>query len=91
MSAVARVIPDTRQERLALRIARSRAHAAFDRIWKSGNMRRSEAYRLLAEWMRLNADSAHIGLLGVAQCEELIAMLQPKPVIRYVRNRKVTL
>ncbi len=41
---------------------RSRAHRAFDPLWKLGTMTRSEAYERLADFMMLDADECHIGM-----------------------------
>lgn len=57
------------------RRARNRAHAVFDRLWKSGQMRRREAYRLMQKIMNLPEREAHIAKFTAAQCELLIDAL----------------
>jgi hypothetical protein len=49
--------PETRK-------ARSAAHAAFDPIWKSGKMKRSDAYRALAGRMGIAPERCHISWMG---------------------------
>ncbi len=58
-----------------LREWKKRAHAAFDPIWKSGQMSRPNAYNRLQEIMGLTADDAHIGMFDVAECKKLIDAL----------------
>jgi len=56
-----------------LRIAKQKAHAAFDVLWKglpSGT--RKKAYAWLAEKMGLAIDKCHIGMFDVDQCEEVV-------------------
>lgn len=52
-----------------LRRAKMAAHAAFDPLWKSGRMSRSEAYAWLADRLGIEADVCHIGMFDVAMCE----------------------
>lgn len=56
--------------------ARMSAHAEFDRLWKSGLMRRDEAYAFLAEIMEIPRDQAHIGQFTCEQAEELVRRLR---------------
>jgi hypothetical protein len=63
-----------------LRIAKMAAHAAFDPLWKSREMKRSHAYRWLTVAMRA-AEQVHIGNLDVADCYR---------VVEAVKNRKAT-
>lgn len=56
------------------RDARQRAHAAFDRLWKGGDMRRAEAYALAADMM--GVDEMHIAELDKDQCEKLISTVE---------------
>ena len=55
-----------------LRKAKSDAHAAFDPLWRSGNMSRHQAYKFLAREMGIPPSSAHIGLFDVAQCKRVV-------------------
>ena len=59
-------IPGNRETRLA----RMRAHAAFDAIWKSGAMPRAKAYGWLSKQMGL--ERIHIAELDVAGCRRVI-------------------
>jgi hypothetical protein len=52
---------------------RSKAHLAFDPIWKGGHMTRSEAYRWLARRMG-SRKLVHIGELGINGCRRVIAV-----------------
>ena len=54
-----------------LRAAKQAAHAAFDPLWKSGDMTRSEAYRWLGGMMGIA--EPHIGEFTVQQCERCVA------------------
>ncbi len=59
-----------------LRRARSRAHAAFDPIWKRdgrGNKRRrTHAYAWLAAQLGLQVDRTHIGWFDEAMCARVV-------------------
>lgn len=56
--------------------ARIMAHDAFDRLWKSGRMKRGEAYLWLSERMGLPQKECHIGSFNVEQCERVIAIME---------------
>lgn len=47
-------------------------HKVFDALWLSGRMSRTQAYRWLAEKMRLRAEECHFHKFSVAQCQQAI-------------------
>lgn len=53
------------------RKARTKTHQIFDNLWKSGRMKRKNAYRLLAVLMDVDMGDAHIGHFTLVQCEIL--------------------
>lgn len=56
------------------KLARIRAHEAFDGLWRSGLTRsRRAAYRWLREALGLSKAEAHIGRFTRVQCEQLIS------------------
>lgn len=55
-----------------LRQAKMRAHAAFDPLWKSGRMRRKEAYGWLAEKLGIDPADCHIGMMDEATCSRVV-------------------
>lgn len=55
----------------ALRMAKMRAHSAFDPLWKSRLMSRTTAYRKLAEAAKMSPKDCHIGMFDVATCERV--------------------
>ena len=55
-----------------LRAAKMSAHRAFDIIWKTGYMRRSEAYRWLGEKLSLPKEYVHIGFFGIETCKRVV-------------------
>lgn len=55
------------------RMARSAAHAAFDPLWKSGKMRRSQAYKWLAERLGIPASETHISWMDAATAKRVVA------------------
>lgn len=61
------------QETKQLRI---KAHNLFDQLWKTGAMRRGEAYRWLQNALSLGSEEAHIGKFTKTQCELLIKILE---------------
>lgn len=52
-------------------------HGAFDKLWKSGTMSRSEAYKMLAKKMGIDAKDCHIGMFTVEQCKQALAITIP--------------
>lgn len=60
-----------------LRKAKMAAHAAFDPLWKSGQMSRSKAYALLAQKMGLPKSETHIGMFDVEQCKTVVILCTP--------------
>jgi ssDNA-binding Zn-finger/Zn-ribbon topoisomerase 1 len=65
-------IPATRE----VKLARIEAHAAFDRLWKEGGIRRRKAYQWLRSAMELPADKCHIGLFDLAQCQRVVQLVE---------------
>lgn len=63
---------------VAIRRARMSAHAAFDPLWRSGKMRRKQAYKWLAGELGIPAADCHISWFGVEMCNS---------VVRAVRER----
>ena len=61
---------------LRLRIARGRAHNAFDALWKgNATLSRKAAYKLLGEWLGITPDKCHIGMFDLDQCATTIAFV----------------
>lgn len=59
-----------------LRAAKQRAHAAFDPIWKSGAMSRSEAYGALARLLGIEKKRCHIGWFDVERCSKVVDVVK---------------
>lgn len=55
-----------------LRREKIAAHRAFDQLWQSGRMERSEAYRSLANMLGIPAAACHIGMFDAAQCRLVV-------------------
>jgi len=60
-----------------LRAWKIKAHAAFDPLWRSGLMTRTEAYDKLAEILNIPRGRAHIGMFDPAQCRRVVERLAP--------------
>lgn len=59
----------------AIRTARMRAKDAFNPLWQSGKVGRSEAYHWLARQMGIaNPEECHIGWFDVEQCAAVVAV-----------------
>jgi hypothetical protein len=58
-----------------LRRAKQAAHAAFDPLWKSGAMKRKEAYAWLAESLGIAEQNTHIGMFDVDSCRAVVAVV----------------
>lgn len=56
-----------------LRAAKTRAHAAFDPLWRERNMKRHKAYGWLAEKLGISKADCHIGMMDVETCERVVA------------------
>lgn len=76
-----------------MREARQRAKAAFNPLWQSGRMSRTDAYAWLAKEMGIPAAECHIGMFDVAQCELVQKLSAPgviaseAPSIQWERRR----
>lgn len=58
-----------------LRLARMRAHHAFDPVWKEGKNTRSFAYLWLADHMDLTVSECHIGMMNIEQCAKVMELV----------------
>ncbi|MDY6884041.1 MAG: zinc-finger-containing protein [Pseudomonadota bacterium] len=59
-----------------LRKAKSAAHRAFDPMWRDGKVKRTEAYRWLAEQLEIDVKQCHIGMFDVEMCERVIEICE---------------
>jgi len=57
------------------RDARKRAKAAFNPLWESRRMTRSEAYSWLASQLDIAVGACHVGWFDVATCERVIKII----------------
>lgn len=55
--------------------ARVAAHAAFDPLWLSGRMSRSDAYAELARRLGLPKEKTHMLLFDVEMCRRVVAVM----------------
>jgi 2-hydroxychromene-2-carboxylate isomerase len=69
-------LPLGRLANAELRLAKQRAHAAFDALWKDGSMERSEAYSALAKALGLAFDDCHIGYFDLDTCARVVELSQ---------------
>ena len=67
------ITPLGRLANAELRLAKQRAHAAFDPLWQYGGpMTRRKAYQWLQRALGLSASECHIGMFDVAQCRRVV-------------------
>jgi hypothetical protein len=59
-----------------LRRAKIDVHNLLDPMWKSGAMKRMEAYAWLAKEMNISLKECHIGMFSLAQCQQAIQLLR---------------
>lgn len=52
--------------------ARAEAHSIFDQLWKSGEMTRTEAYRWLAEQLRIPYERCHMLQFDEYLCQQVV-------------------
>jgi hypothetical protein len=64
-----------------LRKWKQAAHAAFDPLWKSGDMTRTEAYAWLADALGVSVANMHIGMLDVDGCHAVIAAINGRETV----------
>lgn len=55
-----------------LRRRRREAHLAFNQLWRSGKMKKWQAYKWLQAKYGLSSDQAHIAKFGLYMCDQLI-------------------
>ena len=55
-----------------LRFWKQQAHANFDPLWKTGQMKRREAYSWLASELKIAFTNCHIGMFNVEQCKRVV-------------------
>lgn len=55
-----------------LRKARMEAHAEFDALWKSGAMKRGDAYSWIAKELGLHIHDTHIGSFDESTCRRVV-------------------
>lgn len=65
-------VPLGRLANAELRKAKSAAHAAFDPKWKSGKLKRKNAYAWLADKLGIPRNDCHIGMFDVKKCREVV-------------------
>jgi hypothetical protein len=53
-----------------LRQLRMAVHARLDPLWKSGKMKRAQAYQNLADKMHIDVKECHVGHFREARCKE---------------------
>ena len=69
-----------------LRTLRKRAHAAFDPLWKSGGMKRGEAYKWLSK--EIGVSQAHIGEMDEALCEKTLEVCRSAGTVLALSERR---
>ncbi|EIC84043.1 zinc-finger-containing protein [Serratia sp. M24T3] len=65
-------VPLGRLANAELRAAKSKAHAAFDPIWKGRSMSRGSAYSWLAKSLGIPQQECHIGMFNIEMCEQVV-------------------
>jgi hypothetical protein len=60
------------------RAARSRAHGCFDPIWRNGHMTRGAAYQALCDWMQIDPQLCHMGMMNVEQLEQVVEFVKQR-------------
>lgn len=54
------------------RQARIQAHEYFDTLWKSGMLKRKNAYKKLSHFLEIPREKTHIGSFDQEQCQKVI-------------------
>lgn len=58
-----------------LRGAKQAAHAAFDPLWRSGKLKRKDAYYRLSKALGIPFGDCHIGMFDVETCHRVVAVV----------------
>lgn len=58
-----------------LRAAKQSAHAAFDPLWRSGPLKRKDAYYRLSKALGIPFGDCHIGMFDVETCRRVVALV----------------
>lgn len=61
-----------------LRRWKQNVHALFDPLWKSGQMRRKQAYRWLAEQLSIDFKDCHVGMFDVETCKRAVQICKER-------------
>lgn len=71
-----------------LRRWKSKAHAAFDPLWKEGIFKsRNRAYNWLANKLQISKEECHIGMMSVKQCRQVIEVCNERLPERYPKTK----
>lgn len=62
-----------------LRQAKSKAHLAFDPIWRDRLMRRKQAYKWLSNQLNIDFNDCHIGMFDVETCNRVVDICSTPP------------
>lgn len=55
-----------------LRYWKKEAHSYFDKLWKSKQLKRGEAYKWLSEYLDIPIKYTHIGMFGPETCQKVV-------------------
>lgn len=59
-----------------LRNWKMKAHKAFDPKWRSGEMKRQEAYKWLSNQLDIDREKCHIGMFDIDMCKRVIEVCE---------------
>jgi hypothetical protein len=71
-------LPLGRLANAELRKTKQAAHAAFDPLWRSGDMSRAMAYGWLSDKLGIPYEQCHIGMFDIDQCKAVIAAVKER-------------
>lgn len=70
-------LPLGRLANAELRKAKSKAHAAFDPLWREyGFFTREEGYKMLADFLEIDARDCHIGMFDEDTCRKVLQFIE---------------
>ena len=67
-------IPLGRLAKKDLREAKKEAHLHFDKLWKSGKMKRTQAYQWLSDTLMIDKEYTHIGMFNLQTCKKVVEL-----------------
>lgn len=61
-----------------LRLLRNQVHSKFDPLWRTGKMKRTQAYAWLAKKLNISQERCHVAMMDESRCRLALEILKDK-------------